>query len=181
MVKLSTLDFTPEEGITLPLSRKYSQWLVELGIDALEVSCGSAYYSFMNMVRGDVPVRELVSWLPFWKRPIGRLMIGRMKGKFELEEAYNLEAAKLIKPAIGDIALMLVGGLRTLQTMTKVVEDGHADFISMSRPFIREPFLVKRLREGKTNRVSCVSCNMCLAAVANDMPTHCYNGGFPAK
>jgi 2,4-dienoyl-CoA reductase-like NADH-dependent reductase (Old Yellow Enzyme family) len=181
LVKLNTTDYTPKEGISPPLARKYSQWLKQLGIDALEVSCGSAYYSFMNMVRGDVPVRELTGCLPLWMRPIGRMMIGRMKGKFELKEAYNLEAAKLIKTAIGEIPLMLVGGLRTLETMTRVIQDGHADLVSMSRPFIREPFLVKRFKEGKTDRASCISCNKCFAAVVNNMPTRCYQGGFPAK
>ena len=181
LVKINTYDFTPSEGITLPLACKYSQWLGDLGIDALEVSCGSAYYSFMNMVRGDVPVKELVGWLPFWKRPIARLIVGRMRGKYQLEEAYNLDAAKLIKPVLGDIPLMLVGGMRTLEKMTSIVEDGHADLISMSRPFIREPFLVKKFKEGRTTRASCVSCNMCVAASANDMPIRCYNSGFPAK
>lgn len=36
-------------------------------------------------------------------------------------------------------------------------------FISMSRPFIREPLIVKKFKEGKADRVSCVSCNKCLA------------------
>ncbi len=33
--------------------------------------------------------------------------------------------------------------------------------------------------EGKMDKVSCVSCNKCLAAVPNDLPIYCYNKGFP--
>jgi 2,4-dienoyl-CoA reductase-like NADH-dependent reductase (Old Yellow Enzyme family) len=48
------------------------------------------------------------------------------------------------------------------------------------RAVIREPFVVKSIKEGRTDVVSCVSCNRCLAAVANDMPVRCYNKGFTA-
>ena len=33
--------------------------------------------------------------------------------------------------------------------------------------------------EGKMDKVSCVSCNRCLAAVPNDLPIYCYNKDFP--
>jgi 2,4-dienoyl-CoA reductase-like NADH-dependent reductase (Old Yellow Enzyme family) len=71
------------------------------------------------------------------------------------------------------------GGLRTVSHMEEVLENKYADFISMSRPFIREPFLVNKIKEGKMDKVSCVSCNRCLAAVPNDLPIYCYNKGFP--
>ncbi|MEE4261060.1 MAG: NADH:flavin oxidoreductase, partial [Desulfobacteraceae bacterium] len=55
LVKLNTHDYTPKQGITPPLAVKYAEWLAELGIDGLEVSCGTGNYSYMNMCRGDVP------------------------------------------------------------------------------------------------------------------------------
>jgi len=179
LVKLSTHDYTPQEGVTPPLAAKYAGWLAELEIDGLELSCGSGTYSFMNMCRGDVPVDELVGGLPWWKKPLGKLMLKRMVGRYDLEEGYNLEAAKMIKPVSGSVPLFLVGGVRRVAQMEETLEKGYADFISMSRPFIREPFLVKRIKEGKTDVVSCVSCNRCLAAAANDMPVRCYSKGFP--
>jgi 2,4-dienoyl-CoA reductase-like NADH-dependent reductase (Old Yellow Enzyme family) len=110
---------------------------------------------------------------------MGRLMIARLKGKFDLEEEYNLEAARMIKPVLSGTPLFLVGGIRTVSHMKQVLENNDADFISMSRPFIREPFLVKKIKEGKMDKVSCVSCNRCLAAMPNDLPIYCYNKGFP--
>jgi len=56
-----------------------------------------------------------------------------LEGKYDLEEGYNLEAAKIIKPVIGDIPLLLVGGMRTVSHMEEVLENNYADFISMSR------------------------------------------------
>ena len=39
LVKMNTHDYTPKEGIVPTLAVKYAKWLVELGIDGLEVSC----------------------------------------------------------------------------------------------------------------------------------------------
>ncbi len=55
------------------------------------------------------------------------------------------------------------------------------DLISMPRPFIREPFIIKKDKENKKDKVACVSCNHSLAAVPNDFPIHCYNKNFPKK
>ena len=179
LVKLNSIDYTPKEGITPMLMARYAGWLAELGINAVEVSCGTANYSYMNMCRGDVPTAEFLKGLAWWEKPIGRLMIGKLEGKYDLEEGYNLNAAKLIRPVLGDTPIILVGGMRTVSHMEEVVENNYADFISMSRPFIREPFLVNKIKEGKMDRVSCVSCNRCMAAIPNDLPVYCYNKKFP--
>ena len=101
-------------------------------------------------------------------------MIGKLEGKYNLEEGYNLEPAKRIKLALGDTPLLAVGGMRTVSQMEKILENKEADFISMSRPFIREPFLVNKIKQNKIKKVSCVSCNKCLAAMANGIPVYCY-------
>jgi 2,4-dienoyl-CoA reductase-like NADH-dependent reductase (Old Yellow Enzyme family) len=177
LIKLNSNDYTPKEGVTPSLASKYAKWLGELGIDGVEVSCGSTHYSFMNLCRGDVPTNDLVEGLPWWKKPVGWIMMKTLEGKYDLEEGYNVDAAKKIKPQLGTIPLSVVGGLRRLDHMSEVIEKGYADLISMSRPFIREPFIVKRFKEGKAKAVSCVSCNKCLAAAANNMPVRCYNKG----
>ena len=175
MIKLNTHDHTPSKGVTPELAAHYARRLAEMGIDAVEISSGSTFYSFMDMCRGRVPVQELVDTMPLWKKPIAKIKLSRMAGKYDLVEGYHLEAAKVIKPVLGDIPLLLVGGMRRVKHMEEILEKGYADFISMSRPFVREPFLVKRIQAGKTDRASCVSCNRCLAAIANRRPLRCYN------
>jgi 2,4-dienoyl-CoA reductase-like NADH-dependent reductase (Old Yellow Enzyme family) len=75
--------------------------------------------------------------------------------------------------------LMLVGGLRRLSHMEDIISRGYADMISMSRPFIREPSLVRRFSEGKATEASCISCNQCFAAMFNCLPVRCYQKGLP--
>lgn len=180
-VKLNSNDYTPQEGITPSLAVTYARWLSELEINGLEISCGSPVYSFMNMCRGDVPVKELVDSLPFWKKPIGKLMLRSMVGKYGFEEGYNIQTAKMIKPVLGNIPLFVVGGFRKVAEMRRALDEEYADCISMCRPFIREPFIVKKIREGKTETVACVSCNRCLAAVTHNIPVQCYNRGLPSS
>ena len=174
-VKLNTQDFTPNEGVIPALAAKYSSWLKEMNVDGLELSSGSALYAFMNMSRGDVPLNEMVAGLPGWKKPLGRMMLKKMVGKFNLEEGYNVDAAKLIKPRLNGTILSVVGGLRRLSHMEKLVAEGHTDMIAMSRPFIREPHILHQFKEGKKDTVSCQSCNKCLAAVANEQAVRCFN------
>ena len=159
LVKLSTDDHTPKRGITPDLAARYAAWLGELGVDGIEASCGSSLYSPMNMSRGDVPVHELMRSLRWWVRPAARLLLGSWVGKYDLEEGYNLAAAKLMRQSAPKVPIILVGGMRRLSHMEEIVGGGHADLISMCRPFIREPGLVNRMDSGTAEAASCTSCN----------------------
>ncbi|MFX0050296.1 MAG: NADH:flavin oxidoreductase [Candidatus Hermodarchaeota archaeon] len=75
------------------------------------------------------------------------------------DEAYFTKNARIIKKNIGDMPLSVVGGFRSLKIIQQLHEE-FADFISICRPFIREPDLVKKFREGK-KRADCISCNKC--------------------
>ena len=179
LVKINVNDFTPKEGITPELAKKYVKWLVDLNIDGVELSCGT-FYSF-HTVRGEIPIKELAYGLPKWMRFLARLQFKKFVSLCKFEEAYNLQAAKLIKPVLKDSALLLVGGLKRLAQFEELIEKNHTDFISMSRAFIREPHLVKSFKGGKTEEASCISCNKCFAAVFNNIPLNCYANGIPEK
>lgn len=177
MVKMNTNDYTPKKGITPDLAAQYAAWLTDLGVAALEVSSGT-YYTF-HTVRGDVPINDLARALPWWMRPMAKVIFKRQVFPCRFQKLYHLPAAEKIKPIIGDMPLILVGGVRTLEEMEKVLSESKADFLSMSRPFIREPFLAKRMKQGKIKATSCISCNKCFAAVFNGLPLRCYADGLP--
>jgi len=42
--------------------------------------------------------------------------------------------------------------------MEEVIRSGAADLISMCRPLIREPNLIKRWKEGDSRPADCISC-----------------------
>jgi 2,4-dienoyl-CoA reductase-like NADH-dependent reductase (Old Yellow Enzyme family) len=178
-VKLNSHDYTPRPGIMPDLAAQYAEWLAELGIDAIEISSGNGTWTFMTVCRGDVPVPEILQSVPGWQKPLAKIMLNRLVGQYDVSESYNLDLARQVKPSMPDVPLILVGGNRSLSNMDQIVSNGEADFISMSRPLIREPFLVKRFQEGKTDRASCTSCNRCFAAMPNNLPIRCYAQGYP--
>jgi len=177
LVKLNANDHLAQKGITPALASAYARWLVDLGVDAIETSCGT-YYSF-HTIRGEVPAAEIAAGLPAWMRPVAKLKMKFQAPATRFQEAYNLDAAKMIKPVMGKASLILVGGIRKLAQMEEIVQQGYADLISMSRPLIRDPMLVKRFREGKTAEASCISCNKCFAATFSAIPVRCYQKGIP--
>jgi 2,4-dienoyl-CoA reductase-like NADH-dependent reductase (Old Yellow Enzyme family) len=182
--KLFLVKFNVEDhingGVHPPLAAKYGKWMKELGVDGLEVSGGSGMFSFMNMCRGKVPAEEIIEFLEAWKKPIAKSMFKKLKGKFEFDFPYNVSDSELIRKELGDFPLILVGGMRKVADMESIISKNQADFVSLSRPFIREPNLVKNIRKG-ASEVSCISCNRCLAAIESDLPTTCYVNKFPSK
>ena len=182
LVKLNSDDCVGDTGITPGLAATYAKWLKELAVDGLEISCGSSSSPyFMNMCRGDVPVNEIAAGFPEAKQAQVAAGLGKLSGKFKLEGPYNVAAAKALRPVLGDTPIFAVGGWRDLKQMEDAVKNGDTDFIAMCRPFIREPGLIKRFRQGKTDKASCKNCNKCLAALTNNIPVRCYEKKFPVK
>ena len=80
------------------------------------------------------------------------------------EPAYNLPYAKEIKKII-DVTLILVGGINSLELAEKILNEENADFISLSRPLIREPDLPNRWLKGiGDSTVACEYCNSCVSS-----------------
>lgn len=181
LVKLNTDDYTKKQGMTISIALKYCKWLKELGVDGVELSCGASHFSYMNIWRGEHPTKEILLAFPKWERFLVKMIIKKNEGKYDFESEYNLDAAKTIKPEIGDLSLILVGGVRNRKNIEEILSNGYADFVSMCRPFIREPDLVNILSKNENSMASCVSCNRCFAAVTNHIPIACYEKDFPKK
>jgi len=134
LAKMNCDDFSPD-GFTVEDSVKVAKALSDKGIDLIEVSGGG---------RGEQ--KEL-----------------RARAKHS-DPAYGELAfaghAEKIKAAIGPTPMALVNGFRRLETMQLAVDRGLTDAVSMSRPFIREPDLVKKLMEGQ-REAECIRCDAC--------------------
>ena len=67
------------------------------------------------------------------------------------KEAYFKEELRAFRKAVS-IPLILVGGIRSFGVAERLVDDGTADYISMCRPFIREPDLINRWKARRWTR-----------------------------
>lgn len=59
-----------------------------------------------------------------------------------------------------NVPVILVGGHRNIERVTEIINSTDIEYISMSRPFIRESDLVSRWENDKTP-AKCISCNKC--------------------
>ena len=131
LVKLNCRDFV-ENGLTLEDSVQVASMLENAGIDAIELSGGL----------------------------LNNPNIMRSKIESEDSNAYFQSEARIFKETI-HVPLILVGGIRSYAAAKQLVDDGLAEYISMSRPFIREPGLIKRWRTGDRREAACISCDNC--------------------
>jgi 2,4-dienoyl-CoA reductase-like NADH-dependent reductase (Old Yellow Enzyme family) len=133
IAKLNSSDFL-DGGLTVEESIQAAVLLESAGIDGIEVSGGMA-----EAGRGSI-------W-PGLRKPE--------------DEGYFVAAAERIKSAVR-VPVFGLGGIRSLAVAEALVRDGRVDLVSMSRPFIRDPHLVKNFREGRVAISECISCNKCM-------------------
>ena len=133
LIKINSEDCI-ENGLTVEDSIAAAKIIADAGIDAIELSGGT-----------------LIS---------GKFSPSRAGINKEGKEAYFKEAAAAYKKAM-DIPLILVGGMRSLNVAQETITSGTADYISMCRPFIREPGLIKRWESGDASPARCKSDNLC--------------------
>jgi 2,4-dienoyl-CoA reductase-like NADH-dependent reductase (Old Yellow Enzyme family) len=174
LVKIVHHEGTPEPGMTPELAADVAGRLSELGIAGLELSAGSGWAPF-HSVRGELPIDEVIQMFPAELQPTMRDKLQEFVEDSAFEPNFNANAAPIVKGRLEGVPFILVGGLRDLASMEELVSSGTTDLVSLCRPLIRQPHLVKRFAEGTADTATCEYCNRCLAAVFRAFPLRCYS------
>jgi 2,4-dienoyl-CoA reductase-like NADH-dependent reductase (Old Yellow Enzyme family) len=145
LIKINCKEFV-DEGIQPVEFVQVGKMLADAGIDAIEVS-------------GGLPTSPKVK--------ASQLGINK-----EEKEAYFQEEARALRKQT-DVTLILVGGNRSFHVVERLVAEGVADYISMSRPLIREPHLINRWKAGDLTKSACVSDNMCFQPAIEGKGIYC--------
>jgi 2,4-dienoyl-CoA reductase-like NADH-dependent reductase (Old Yellow Enzyme family) len=124
------------------------------GLDALELSSGMTKFARFGSARQGITNQK--------------------------KEAYNREEARVFKQRL-KIPLILVGGIRSLPVAERLVEENLCDFISMSRPFIREPDLINRWQAGDRRKAACTSDNLCYGPARSGEGLYCVTAAKRSK
>jgi 2,4-dienoyl-CoA reductase-like NADH-dependent reductase (Old Yellow Enzyme family) len=144
-VKINSEDYLAK-GLALEDSIQVAAMLDKAGVDAIEVSGGTISSG---------------KYIPF-----------RKDITFERDQAYFRRAAKALNSKI-QAPVVLIGGIRSYLLAERLVDEGFADYISLSRPFIREPRLIARWQSGDLRKATCISCNGCLGAARSGRGVYC--------
>jgi 2,4-dienoyl-CoA reductase-like NADH-dependent reductase (Old Yellow Enzyme family) len=148
LVKLNSQDFL-EGGYTVEDMLEVASLLEKAGIDAIEMSGGNHVAGIFGEF---FPARK-----------------GTPKGE---EVPYYLGEARRYKDRI-HVPLMLVGGIRSYEWARRILSEGYADYISLSRPLIREPAMINRWKSGDTARSACISDNGCFKPALTGQGVFC--------
>lgn len=152
-MKVGVRDLVDEPGgLEVDAAVEGVRAFVAAGVDAVEVSSNLMSDYVSASIRAYVATDRT--------RALQDLLFHRLHKSAE-DEAYFLPFARAVRAEV-ETQIVLVGGMRRMSTIRSVVEGGSADFVSMARPFIREPDLVRRLESGRSSMPACVSCNICL-------------------
>jgi 2,4-dienoyl-CoA reductase-like NADH-dependent reductase (Old Yellow Enzyme family) len=147
LIKMNSEDFV-QKGLSVDEMVRVAATLEEAGIDALELSGGTPDSGKM------IPVRP-----------------GRIGST--AKEVFYREAAARYKERI-NTPLILVGGIRSYEVAEELVGSGLTDYVSLSRPLIREPQLINRWKSGDTGKSTCLSDNLCFKPIRNGEGVYCY-------
>ncbi|AEH82675.1 oxidoreductase [Sinorhizobium meliloti] len=89
------------------------------------------------------------------------------------EEGYQEPYIRFVKsvttkPVVG------VGRYTSPDSMVRVVKQGILDFIGAARPSIADPFLPKKIEEGRIDDIrECIGCNICTSGDNTNVPMRC--------
>jgi len=147
LIKINSEDFT-EPGLCVGELLEIAELSQSAGIDCIEVSGG-----LLAADKRQGPVR-----VSYRTGDDGR-------GYFE-------DASCRLKKRL-HIPVILVGGIRSVETATRILEQGIADLVAMSRPLIAEPGLVGRWKNGDLSPSVCRSDNLCIRNLRLGRPFRC--------
>jgi 2,4-dienoyl-CoA reductase-like NADH-dependent reductase (Old Yellow Enzyme family) len=146
LIKLGVQDSFPE-GLQFEEGMAAARILAESGFDGLEISVG---------LRGKA-----------FEESEFRTGIDDIS-----KEAYLRALCAAVKRQV-TVPVAMVGGLRSFELMEEIIRKQEADLISLSRPLVREPRLIKDWKQGDYHRARCISCNQCVQAMIKGGTLHC--------
>lgn len=180
-IKLSAED-NRKGGMNIESSVEICKRLEKAGCDAIEVSCGTVEDGMSTMRSELLPMdavfkyREPCASFPKLLNKIAlpavNLINPLIKQPAPLEN-FNVKNAGVIKKNVS-IPIIVVGGIHKTADMENILKEGNADFVSMCRPFICEPDLAKKMKNGQTE-AKCIMCNYCGLVIEKEA-TRCLYG-----
>lgn len=172
-----------EYGGSLENRVRLTRELLEETRDAVGDTCAVAFRfavdemlgaDGMQAVEEGRAVVELLSDLPdLWDVNVAAWANDSATTRFQLQDGYQNDYISFVKqvtnkPVVG------VGRLTSPDMMVSMVKKGIVDFIGAARPSIADPFLPKKIAEGRIDEIrECIGCNICVSADTQGIPIRC--------
>lgn len=157
-------------GNTLKHSRLIAKRLAEMGFDYISVTAGGKYEDSPGLI----PKYECPHPYP----PVGGYSGFRSMPPLDMPEAVNVYLAddlrKTIRQEGYETPVMTAGRIPDPDLAERILQQGQADIIALSRPFIRDPEWARKAKEGKSKEImKCIYCNDCTERELYGEPSLC--------
>ncbi|GAA2226754.1 NAD(P)-binding protein [Streptomyces amakusaensis] len=173
---------TDEYGGSLENRARLLRELIEDAKEAVGDTCAVAVRFSVDELIGEKGITakgeghdvvEMLAELPdLWDVNISNFDNDGATARFS-DEGYQEEYVKFVKsvttkPVVG------VGRFTSPDTMATMVRNGTLDLIGAARPSIADPFLPRKIEEGRIDDIrECVGCNVCVAWDRAGAPFRC--------
>ncbi len=173
---------TDEYGGSLENRVRLIRELIEETKDAVGDTCGVAVrFSAEQGGGGDgIPVtgehRDMIGMLAdlpdLWDINVKDYSLEMGVSRF-VQEA-SLEPYMAYVKSVTSKPVVTVGRFTSPDTMASQIKRGIVDFIGAARPSIADPFLPKKIEEGRPEDIrECIGCNMCYTGDGKSVPIRC--------
>lgn len=166
-------DRTDEYGGSLENRARLLRELIEDTKDAVGDTCGVAVRIAVDELLGDAGItssgegRDVIAMLAelpdLWDVNVSSWANDSATSRFR-KEGFQEDYTRFVKqvttkPVVG------VGRYTSPDRMVSLVKGGVLDFIGAARPSIADPFLPKKIEEGRLDDIrECIGCNMCVTS-----------------
>jgi 2,4-dienoyl-CoA reductase-like NADH-dependent reductase (Old Yellow Enzyme family) len=161
LAKVNVRDGFPG-GLEIDEAVEVARALEREGVSGLVLSGGFVSRTPLYMLRGDVPIRQMVAVQDRWVRKVGLYCFGRLLVQaYPWTEAFFLDDARRVRAAVR-LPLALLGGIASGATVARAMSEGF-DLAGMARALLYDAAFPRRLERGEVERSGCVPCNQCIA------------------
>lgn len=163
LVKMNQFDGM-KGGLELEEAVNVARIFEQAGASGIIPSCGFTSKTPFQMLRGNLPVKEMVRNQSSWLKKAGLYLFGKnMVQEYPYHRLFLVQGAKMLKEAVS-IPVIYIGGIKEREDLERIMESGF-DFIQVGRALIHDPeFLVDTPIRGN-NPPLCDHCNRCVAAM----------------
>jgi len=119
-------------------------------------------------------VVEMLAELPdLWDVNVSDWSNDSATTRFQPKDGFQTPYVEFVKQVTSK-PVVAVGRLTSPDMMVSMVQKGIVDFIGAARPSIADPFLPKKIEQGRIDEIrECIGCNICVSADSLGVPIRC--------